>query len=132
MSNSHSNCTPDTCAPPELIAFVERQIRDAQPHPWRDRRLEKRNLMVIPVLGRAVDDNYQPIDEPFWLVSRGISSRGIGLVHMDRFEHKLLALQMTIAGEEVVVVTRIEWQRGTGPFCSSGASFVAKLEDFPA
>ena len=132
MPNSHSNCALDMCAPPELISFVERQIRDAEPYPRLDRRLETRNLMVIPVLGIAVDDDHQPIDEPFWLVSRGISSQGIGLVHMDRFEHKLLALQMTIAGEEIVVVARVAWQRGTGPFCSSGASFVAKLEDFPA
>ena len=132
MSNIQSNCAPNTFAPPELISFVERQVRDAQPYPWCERRLEKRNLMVVPVLGRAVDDDYHPIDEPFWLVSRDISSRGIGLVHMDRFEHKLLVLQMAIAGEEVVVVTKIEWQRDTGPFCSSGATFVAKLEHFPS
>ena len=48
------------------------------------------------------------------------------------FEHKLLALQMTIAGEEVVVVAKIEWQRGTGLFPASGATFVTKLDHFPA
>ena len=133
MSNSHSNCAPNTSAPPELIAFVERQVRDVRPYaPLCERRLEKRNVMVVPVLGRAVDDDYHAIDKPFWLVSRGISSSGIGLVHMDRFEHKLLALQMTIVGEEIVVVTKIEWQRETGPFCSSGATIVAKLEHFPS
>ncbi len=132
MSNSHSNCAPNTFAPPELISFVERQVRDAQPYPWCERRLEKRNLMVVPVLGRAVDDDYHPIDEPFWLVSQSISSKGIGLVHIDRFAHKLLVLQLTIVGEEVVVVVRIEWQRGTGPFYSTGASFVDKLDHFPS
>ncbi len=132
MSNSHLNCAPGTTAPPELISFVERQIRDAQPYPWSERRLEKRNLMVVPVLGRAVDDDYQPIDEPFWLVSQSISSKGIGLVHIDRFMHDLVALRLTIAGEEVVVVAKIEWQRGTGPFHSSGALFVDKLEHFPS
>lgn len=132
MLNSQSNCALDTCAPPELISFVERQVRDSQPHTWSERRIESRNLMVVPVLGRPVDDDYQPVDEPFWLVSRDISSKGIGLVHMDRFEHKLLALQMTIASEEVLVIANIEWQCGTGPFCSSGATFVAKLERFPS
>ncbi len=132
MPNINSHVAFSTSAPPELISFVERQVRDAQPFPWREQRLEKRNLMVVPVLGRPVDDAYRPIDEPFWLVSRDISSKGIGLVHMDRFDHKLLALQMSIAGEEVVVIGRVEWQRGTGPFCSTGAVFVDKLEHFPS
>ena len=89
--------------------------------------------MVLPVVACAVDDDFQPINEPFSLVTRDISPNSIGLIHIDQFEDKLLALEMAIAGEKISVVAEIMWQRSMGPlFYYSGARFVAKLDYLPS
>ena len=130
---SHTTSVPNSLKPPrELIAFAERQIREAQRYPGLERRSERRNLMVLPVVAQVVDDDFQPINAPFSLVTRDISPTGIGLIHIDPFEEELLALQMAIAGEKVIVVVEVMWQRSIGPFYYSGAIFVEKLDHFPS
>ena len=124
--------TPNVLKPPaSLVSFVKRQIRDAHLQRDVDRREEERHLMLVSVLAQPVDEQYRAIGEPFALVTRDISEKGIGLVHTEPITDNLLAIQMSLAGEEVNVVIRLLWSKALGPFHYIGGEFVAKSVSFP-
>jgi len=116
--------------PPELVDFVKRQIREAQVYGGKERRSEERYLMLVPVLVQPVDAQCNPIGDPFVAVTRDISRKGIGLVHGQPIPHPLVALRMSLAGEEVNVVARLLWSEVLGPYYYVGGEFVAKLAGF--
>jgi hypothetical protein len=125
--------SPDNPSPPkELIDFAERHVRNAIPHDQSERRSERRHFMVVPVLAVPVDEQFRPIGDPTAIVTRDISSHGIGLVHLRPLELGLLALRMQLAGEEVNVVIELAWSKPLGPFELSGGRFVAKLKHLPS
>ena len=115
--------------PAELVSFVERQVRNARTYAGVERRSDKRYLMAIPVLVRPVDEQSNAVGVPFAAMTRDISPRGIGLAHTEPIEQGLLALRMTLAGEEVNLVAEVQWCKGLGPFYYVGAKFVSRLED---
>jgi hypothetical protein len=124
--------SPRVLQPPaSLVSFVKRQLRDVHLQWDVDRREEERHLMLVSVLAQPVDEQYRALGEPFALVTRDISKKGIGLVHTEPIRDNLLAIQMSLAGEEVNVVVRLLWSKALGPFYYIGGKFVAKLVSFP-
>lgn len=121
----------DLKPPAELVSFVERQLRNAQPYRGVERRSDRRFLMVVPVLVQPVDEHYHPVGDPFAAVTRDVSPKGIGLVHLEPIDHTLVALHLTLADEEVDVAAEVLWSEALGPFYYIGATFVSKLKGFP-
>lgn len=117
--------------PDELVSFVERQIRNARPYAGVERRSDKRYLMAMPILVQPLDEQSNAVAVPFTAMTRDISPRGIGLVHTEPIEHGMLALRMSLAGEQVNLVAEVRWCRAFGPFYYVGAHFVSKLDSFP-
>lgn len=115
----------------ELVSFVERQVRDGKQYVGKEHRGEDRHLMVVPVLAQPVDEQFNAVGGPFAVVTRDISRHGVGLVYSEPIDHPMLALQMSLAGEEVNVAMRVAWCKSTGPFYYIGGEFVAKLAAFP-
>jgi hypothetical protein len=87
--------------------------------------------MVVPVLAQPVDEEFNAIGDPFAIVTRDISSKGVGVVHLRPIAHRFLALQMRLGDEDVNLVAEISWCRPLGPFYYAGGSFVSKLTRFP-
>jgi hypothetical protein len=124
--------TPNVPKPPaELVSFVKRRLRDGHFQRDVDCREEERHLMLVSVLAQPVDEQYRAMGKPFALVTRDISKKGIGLVHTEAITDNLLAVQMSLAGEEVNLVVRLLWSKPLGPFYYLGGEFVAKLASFP-
>ena len=128
-----SSVTPHTGPKPspELLSFVKRQVRNAQLHRDAERRSENRSSIAVPAVVQPLDKHHQPVGEAFAVVARDISPKGIGLVHTERIDHKLLALQISLGGEEANLVVRVVWNMGLGPFYGIGGEFVAKWDRFP-
>jgi len=123
---------PDGTGPTkELIAFAERQVRNAHRYTDFERRSEHRHFMVVPVLAVPVDEQHNPIGDPIAMVTRDVSPTGIGLIHCHSIPHGLTAFHMQIAGEEVNLIADILWSKPLGPFEYSGGQYVAKLKSFP-
>jgi hypothetical protein len=123
---------PNVLKPPaDLVSFVKRRLRDAPLQRNVHHREEERHPMLVSVLAQPVDEEYRAIGEPFALVTRDISEKGIGLVHTEPITETLVAIQMSLAGEEVNVVVRLLWSQALGPFYYLGGKFVAKLASFP-
>lgn len=124
--------TPVASEPPaELVSFVERQIRNARPYAGVERRSDRRHLMAIPVLVQPVDEQFNAVGAPFTAITRDISPIGIGLVHTEPIEQEMLALRMSLAGEEVNLAAEVKWCRALGPFYYVGGKFLSKLASFP-
>ena len=130
MSTAEISASLDV--PVELLAFVRRMQRNSEIHPYAEKRSEEREPFVATVLAVPLDSEFNPVGNKFTVVSRDISSRGIGLVHSERLSHQLLGLQTCLAGEEVNLVAEIVWQKPMGPFEYIGCRFVSRLREFPA
>ncbi len=113
--------------PAELVSFVERHIRSARPYTGLERRSDKRRLMAMRVLVQPMDEESREVGVPFTAMTRDISPKGIGLVHTEPIEHKLLALRMSLEGKEVDLVAAVLWCRTLGSFYYAGANFVSEF-----
>jgi hypothetical protein len=113
---------------PELVAFAQRQVRNAKLHHGTERRSEHRHLVVVPVVAQPVNEDFVAIDSPFPMVTRDISTTGVGLIHTEYTDHRWLALRMTVAGECVELASKVLWCQALGPFYSLGCQVVANLQ----
>ena len=125
----HSKSVPEP--PAELVAFVKRQIRDARLYNGPERRSEERHLMAVPVVVQPIDEHSNPTGAPFAAVTRDISPTGVGLVHGESVEAKLLALRMHLGEEEVNLAVEVKWCRAFGPYHYVGGKPISKLASFP-
>ena len=115
----------------QLVAFVVRLNRNAQHHVGPERRAEPREPVVLPVVAQPIDERRRPIGYPMALVTRDLSTWGIGLVHEQPMVYDRLALRLNVDGEEVLLIGDVRWRGPLGPFYSCGCHVVAKLDQFP-
>jgi len=87
--------------------------------------------MAISVLVQPVDEESNAVGAPFTAMTRDLSPKGIGLVHTAPIEHKLLALRMSLGGEEVDLVAAVLWCRTLGPYYYVGANIVSEVGGSP-
>jgi pSer/pThr/pTyr-binding forkhead associated (FHA) protein len=116
--------------PPELLEFVRRHIRNDLIDHSADRR-KTEDINVVPAVVQPIDARYRTLGEPFAGVAHDGSSTDLGLVHDHATDSRLLAIEMRIAGEEVIAVAEVHWSRHLGPYHQLGGNFVAKLDHFP-
>jgi len=115
----------------ELLDFAKRQMLATKLNGGIEKRSDKRELIVVTVLVQPVDDECQPIESPFHVVTRDLSPTAVGLVHLDVILHDKLALQMCLANTVVNIFGRVVWCEPLGPFYGTGVEFIAKLDTFP-
>lgn len=118
--------------PAELVSFVERLIRDTKPFHRAERRSHRRYLMAVPISAQPVDDQGNPLGPAFSAMTRDISPIAIGLIHTERIEDQRLAIQLSLAGERVNLLTEIQHCSAMGPYYHIGAKLLSKLDRFPS
>jgi hypothetical protein len=115
----------------ELIAFAERQVRNERQKAFFEKRASNRNLLVVPVIAQPIDKQCEPIGPPLALVTRDISSEGIGLISERELDEGLIALHLPLDDPCVYLACEVRWSKPAGPFYYVGGRFVAKLDAFP-
>jgi hypothetical protein len=115
----------------ELVDFARRQLVNATLYKGDERRREDRHPMMVPVLAVAVDENNQPLGDPFEAITRDVAATSIGLFHAEPIKHDRLAIHMTLANTDVDLVIRLMWRRPMGPFYGSAGVYLEKLDRFP-
>lgn len=117
--------------PQELVDFARRQLINAVLYKGDERRREQRYPMMLPVLLVPVDENNQSIGETIEVITRDIASSTIGLFHVERIEHKRLAIHMKLADTEVNLAVEVTWEGPLGPFRGLAGRYLEKLAQFP-
>jgi len=117
---------------PQLIAFVNRQIRNTQSYEGPERRTEQRQHVVLPVTVQPIDEQLGPLGQPLAMVTHNLSAGGVALVHEQPMNYNRVALRMSVDGEEVLLIGEIRWRGPLGPFNMCGCKVIAKLDRFPA
>lgn len=115
----------------ELVDFARRQLVNATLYKGDERRREERHPMMVPVLAVGVDENNQPLGEPFDAITRDVATTSIGLFHAEPILHERLAIHMTLANTDVDLVITMKWKSPMGPFYGSAGVYVEKLDRFP-
>jgi len=115
----------------QLVAFVNRLHRNARLYVGPERRIDVRQPVVLPVIVRPIDEQGRPLAPPLAMVSRDVSTWGVGLVHEQPMFYDRLALRMTVDGEDVNLVGEVRWREPLGPFYMCGCKVVARLTEFP-
>jgi hypothetical protein len=115
-----------------LVAFAERQVRNAPAYTGPGRRREYRHPLVMPVIGQPIDEHFRPLAAPMAMVTRNLSKRGVCLIHEARLSHDRLALRLGLDEGEAILVGAVRWRRAIGPFYSCGCEIIDKLDSFPA
>jgi PilZ domain len=105
---------------PSLLAFVQRQVSQAQPYTGQERRAEPRKLLAKPVLVYPADENFSPSGPPLTMVIRDISPRGLELVHEEPFDCPLILVRISFPEIESLVGAVVRWSRPAGPFYAMG------------
>ena len=117
--------------PQELVDFARRQVVNAIMYKGDQRRREERQPMLVPVRAVAVDEENQPVAEPFNLITRDISSNTIGLIYTDPMDAERMVVQFSIAGTDVTLVIETVWSGSLGPFYGCAGRYVDRLDEFP-
>ena len=131
MIREATSCVEPVLVSQELADFARRQYVNARLYKGEERRIEGRHMMMMPVWVVPVNSDNEATGEPIQIITRDISSRGIGLYHEAPINDDRLAIQFEIADTEVNLVIDLLWMRPMGPFYGSAGSYAEKLDQFP-
>ena len=88
-----------------LVAQELRTIRgEHSPNRLNDRR-NKRETRTISISVQPLDEDFQAVEDPFWVVSRDISPKGLGLICPDAINSEYV--RIGLLNEAITVIGRI-------------------------
>lgn len=94
------------------------------------RRSHKRFVRSISVSIQPLDDDFQPCSNIFWVVSRDISMRGMGLISHEPFFHRYVRLGLI--EQSVSTIAEVKHNTSIGdryPLFLVGVNFEGRLLD---
>lgn len=96
-----------------LIAQSLQEI--AKPNSHFKKRKEPRYARSLSISVQPLDDDFRPDGDSFWLVSRDISLKGIGLISSDPIVHS--HVRVGLLGETTTVIGRVCHNSSIGQNC---------------
>ena len=118
--------------PPALLAFVQRQISQADHYAGEERRAENRHFLGKAVLVYPADENFSPTGPSRVMVIRDISPRGLALVHEEQLDWPLVLVRISLPDMESLVGGVVRWTRPAGPFYITGCAIHEQFDSvFP-
>jgi len=117
---------------PEVItSFMQQVIVEYHAYGMAHRRAEPREAVAIPAIAQRVDSSLDTIGEPFHVVTRDVSSGGIGLFHPSPVPLGLLKITLSSpeTHETMVLLARVEHCTPCGGFFLIGCRFARVLND---
>ena len=115
-----------------MLNFAERQVRRAAMYkPTVEKRSEPRRALAMPTIVQPLGNDRRPLGDPFAVVTRDISPRGLGLIFEDWPEHDLFAVQLSVDGKDFCLLVKTLWHEPMGPFEYAGFRILKPLKTFP-
>jgi hypothetical protein len=114
---------------PSLLAFVQRQVSQAEPYAGKERRANVRKLLAKPVLVYPADDRFSPSGPSRVMVIRDISPRGLALVHEDHLDWPLILVRISLPEIEGLVGAVVRRRIPAGPFYLMGCEIHSQFDN---
>lgn len=111
------------------VAVELQRLIDPTPPEFSCRRRHQRTPRSISISVQPLDEDFQPVGEACWLVSRDISPGGIGLISYDPLESEYVRLGLL--NEKVSVIGRVRHNTSIGhkyPLYLVGIEFANEIE----
>jgi len=111
-----------------LAAQNFRQRTTGSDSPNAPIRRYPRQLRSISVSIEPLDDDFQPCEDLFWVVSRDISLKGIGIISHEAIEHDYV--RIGLVDESITTIGQIRHNTSIGqryPLYLVGIEFLHKL-----
>ncbi len=70
--------------------------------PVVEKRREERVATSLSLMIQPLDFDFRPDGEPFWALSRDISSRGLGFVNPEPIQHRYVRLELIEHGASTI------------------------------
>ena len=112
---------------PALLSFVKRRVAQNEAYHGKERRAEDRDLLVMPVVVQAVDEQFNPLEEAQAMVISDISPSGMGMVHERRFAHARIVVHLSYPQEGKLLAAEVRWTKPLGPFYHLGCEVLGPL-----
>jgi hypothetical protein len=112
-----------------LIAQQLRNMVDCEPPEFRTARKHPRTTRSISVSIQPLDADFQPVGDLFWVISRDISPKGMGLICHEPFSCDYV--RAGLLSEQVTVISRVCHNTSIGeayPLFLVGIEFLHDLE----
>lgn len=112
-----------------LVAQELQNLVNPVPVEFESKRREKRQPRTLSISVQPLDEDFQNDGDVFWLVSRDISLRGIGMVSYDRIDHRFVRLGLI--GESVSVIGKVRHNTSIGneyPLYLVGVEFLNEMD----
>ena len=115
--------------PSEAVAEAITKLA-GEPYKGPERRAAPRRSFVAEVPVIPVDDHFRPLGDPFLVLTRDISSRGLSFVHNQAIYTKHLVVELPAgSGKGIQVAVEIVRCRAIGSLYEIGGKFVEKFTD---
>jgi hypothetical protein len=133
MRHDETSFPPDS-APPALRQFflMAQQLQsliEPDPHEHLAVRRQPRRLRSISISVQPLDDDFQPDGDRFWVVSRDISIKGLGLICHDPIAHGYV--RVGLMNELATTIGNVRHNTSIGheyPLFLVGIEFVNEIE----
>lgn len=111
-----------------LVAQELQGMVDTEPSEFPSVRRHPRRLRSISISVQPLNDDFQPDGDLFWVVSRDISTRGLGLICPDAIGHGYV--RVGLMNESVSVIGNVQHNTSIGhhyPLFLVGIEFVNEI-----
>lgn len=112
-----------------LVAQKYRNMVGCEPQEFRNTRAHERTTRSISVSIQPLDEDFQPVGDLFWVVSRDISPKGMGLICHEPFTFDYV--RTGLLNEQITVISRVRHNTSIGesyPLFLVGIEFVNEWE----
>ncbi len=92
-----------------------------------DRRAHVRHPLMMAIATVAVDDDVQPVAEPVTMITRDISSHGIGLIHTQPVDAKWIVIELPLQTGTEQFVMEVVRCHPVDRFYDVGGRFIRRL-----
>ena len=109
-----------------LALFLQEIITEYESYKASIRRTDNREAVSIPVEAQCLDDQGKPVGEPFHMVTRDISSGGLGMFHAEFVECGSIQLSLTspVTSRNATILANVEHCTPCGKYFIVGCQFL--------
>jgi hypothetical protein len=108
--------------PSDMVEFVKELIRDD----YSQKRNSARHPLVFEAVTIQLDEEFQPVGDPFITLARNVSLAGVTLVHTEPVHASFLRVSLEVVNLGAAMVAKVRRYRQVEQYFEVTCEFVAR------